>query len=201
QFSEFCQNHIGLEVRDHSEERKDSRNLGPTLRVEQLAQISSHTQISHTQISHNSWRRLYHGSRRGCRHEDHGCTDVHRREGKLAGISREQLEQTSFFLAATAAQANQVYRFAGALRSSRAKSLVIDARAIRIVARGRKGIVQREPLLGLFITVVAKFMIDRARAQRAEEFRLNRSRKLRRVNDQLNGLKHTRRLTVESLNL
>src|SRR5207248_10771985 len=109
------------------------------------------------------------------------------------------LEQTSFFLSATAAKANQVYSFAGALRSSRAKSLVIDAGAIRIGARGRKSIVKREPFLRLFIIVIMKFMIDGARAQRAEEFVLNRARELRRMNDQFNERWHTRTLLFESL--
>src|ERR1700677_3404660 len=72
------------------------------------------------------------------------------------------------------------------------KALLIDSAAIGVVARGRKLLVQREPLLRLLDAVVVEFMGNLARAQGPQQIAPNVIRKLADVNRDIGGGAHAK---------
>ena len=88
------------------------------------------------------------------------------------------MKQLSVLLSAAAAETDHVDPLRLIPFYRRRKTLFVNLRTIRIVARRRIRLMQRQPFLRLFYTIVMKLVIDPARAKRFQQIPPDDIRKL-----------------------
>jgi hypothetical protein len=185
------QDDLRLEVGNHTEEGDEPRGVGMNGRREDFRQIIGGGEVADERMTF-----IVRQGSKNClaRDENHGDADIGEGAGGLFVVLAEQLQQAQVFLAAAAAEGNQMNAGRADLIGGGGEGSVIGRGAIGIGARRGKGIVESEPLLGLFDGVVVELVVDLPRAEGLEQIATHLAGELARMDGDLGRRRHGRLL-------
>ena len=134
--------------------------------VKHFRQIVRRRQIA------NKWKTIFlrqDRQRRLARHQHHRRADIAWRVENVRVAAFQQLQQPRVLLSAAATEADDVNLLRLDFLGGGRKTVFVNRPAIRVVARRRIRLVQREPFLRLLDAVVMELVVHAPRAERCEQ--------------------------------